>query len=155
MNTQEIVESGVLESYLLGITSAEDQQAVKELIITSPQLTDHLVDIESDIQSHFTKNAVPPPAIVREILLLRNPVKDIVKHKHVFNKTSQETQPSQEKYLDIEVNDTHIKVHKYWRPAFIAVFVLSKIFLIGGLYYYFKSASLQQEIERLKTEINR
>jgi hypothetical protein len=42
-------------------------------------------------------------------------------------------------------------VHKLWRPAFIAVFILSKIFLIAGLYFYFKSVSPQEELQKIKT----
>ncbi|WP_353717698.1 hypothetical protein [Dyadobacter sp. 676] len=46
-----------------------------------------------------------------------------------------------------------MKVHKLWRPAFIAVFILSKIFLIAGLYFYFKSVAQQEELEKIKTEM--
>ena len=52
--------------------------------------------------------------------------------------------------MHVDVDETHIRVHKYWRPAFIAVFVLSKIFLILGLYYYFKASSLEKEMLRMQ-----
>ncbi len=153
VNTKEVIESGVLETYLLGLAPVVEQKRIKEMIEADGQLANYLAETEDKIQTYFAKNAVLPPPVVRNILLLRSPDTDITKPKHVFKRTKQNENPPAKKYLDIEVNDTHIKVHKYWRPAFITVFVLSKIFLIAGLYFYFKSASLQDEVARLKTEI--
>ena len=69
------------------------------------------------------------------------------------NHQRKETKREEEKYLEVEVSDTHLRVHKYWRPAFIAVFVLSKIFLATALYFYFKSDSLNKENLKLQQEI--
>lgn len=150
MNTKDIIESGVLESYLLGLSTREEEEQVKQLIQSEAQIGTHLIDLENTVQTYFTASAVPPPPETRDIIELRVGNGEIRKPKHVFNRDKQD---HQSQYLEIEVNDTHIKVHKYWRPAFIAVFILSKIFLIAGLYYYFKSANQQEEINRLKTEI--
>ena len=147
------MESGVLESYLLGLSSRDEQEQVRQQIAGDQELSERLVDLEVRLKAYFTRNAVPPPPEIREILVLRNTETEITKPRHVFNRAKSEDTKSNNQYLDVEVNDTHIKVHKYWRPAFIAVFILSKIFLIAGLYYYFKSANLQEEIVRLKTEI--
>jgi len=153
VNNQEFIQSGILESSVLGLLSGEDQENLKKRIEVNPELERYLGDMETNLQQHFIKNAVPPPPEVREILVLRNTQTEVTKPKHVFNRTKSKEPRSNGQFLDIEVNDTHIKVHKYWRPAFIAVFILSKIFLIAGLYYYFKTTSLQEEIVRLKTEI--
>lgn len=146
MNKQDFIQSGILESYALGLASNEEQEQVKQLVEDDQEISAHLVDLEDGIKSYFNKESVTPPVAVREIIQLRTERKQ----KHNFNKTVQD---NTKQFLDVEVNDTHIKVHKYWRPAFIAVFVLSKIFLIAGLYLYFKSASQQEELLRLKQEI--
>jgi hypothetical protein len=153
LNNQDLIKSGILESYVLGLASRAERDQVKRRIEDEGSLRDYLVDLETNIQAHFTQNSVPPPAEVRDILLLRDPGAEVTKPKHVFNRARQYEPKAGNQYLEVEVNDTHIKVHKYWRPAFIAVFILSKIFLIAGLYYYFQSASLKEEIQRLKTEI--
>ncbi|WAC12091.1 hypothetical protein [Dyadobacter pollutisoli] len=146
MNKQDFIQSGILESYALGFASSEEQEQVKQLAEYDQDISAHLVDLEDSIRSYFNKESVTPPVAIREIIQLRTERKQ----KHNFNKTVQD---DPKRFLEVEVNDTHIKVHKYWRPAFIAVFVLSKIFLIAGLYLYFKSASQQEELLRLKQEI--
>jgi hypothetical protein len=150
LETKDFIESGILESYLLGLTTEAEKEYVLEKVLTDRDLTDYTVDLESDMLSFFSEGSVPPPPEVREIVQLRTARRDIQKKKHVYeNKSSEHTQKKDE-YLDIEVNDTHIKVHKWWRPAFIAVFILSKIFLIAAVYYYFKSASQEQELQKLR-----
>ena len=81
---------------------------------------------------------------------------EIQKWKPAFEEQKQSrkstTGDRDDQYVTVEVNDTHIQVHKYWRPAFIAVFVLSKIFLISGLYYYFKADSMERELNQLRQQ---
>ena len=154
MDTKDFIESGILESYLLGLSDEEEKEYVKQLILTDQGISDYLIDLETNITGYFDQHSFPPPPEIREIITLRTTKSDIQKKKHVFNKNSSRQESSKkDEYLDIEVNDTYIKVHKYWRPAFIAVFILSKIFLIAGLYFYFKTASLEQELVKLKTEV--
>lgn len=154
METGNFIESGILESYLMGFSTEEEKEIIKQKIATDQQVANYIIDLEEGILKYFDQNMVPPPPEIREIIYLRNAKTDIVKQKHVYKNTSKDDTEKKPEYLDIEVNDTYIKVHKYWRPAFIAVFILSKVFLIAGLYYYFKTTSLEQEINRLKTEIN-
>ena len=151
MDTQDFIKSGILESYALGFSTKEEKAYIKYMIQENEQVSDYVVDLESGIKKYFNQNLTSPPSDVREIIQLRTTKTDIYKEKHNFNNIPKEKTEKNE-YLDIEVNDTYIKVHKNWRPAFIAIFILSKIFLIAGLYYYFKTANLQQEIIRLKAE---
>lgn len=148
MSKQEFIESGILESHLMGLTSEEEQQQVADMMLSDHELSEYVNDLEDDIKRYFAEGSVAPPEAVREIILLRS----IREKKGRTSYDSGERRDAQP-YLDIEVNNTHMKVHKLWRPAFIAVFILSKIFLIAGLYFYFKSVSQQQELEKIKTEM--
>ena len=152
METKEFIESGLLESYALGFATEEEKALISQILDKDQQISDYSIDLETGIKKYFDQNAVLPPSEVRDVIHLRNVKTDVSKEKHVFNRAPKKEEKKNE-YLDIEVNDTYIKVHKFWRPAFIAVFVLSKIFLIAGLYYYFKTNSLEQEIVKLKMEI--
>jgi len=154
LKTQDFIESGILESYLLGIATEEEQHVVNQMILTHSEVSEYIMRFEKNLQRYFLQNAVPPPTDVREILLLRTNKTDIrKKEKDTYYDIPKDNTKKKEEYLEIEVNDTYIKVHRWWRPAFVAVFVLSKIFLIAGLYYYFKASSQEKEIEKLKTEI--
>ena len=145
MSKQEFIESGILESHLMGLANEEEQAQVAEMMLTDSEMAEYVNDLEYDIKRYFAEGSVPPPEAVREIILLRS-----IREKKGRN--SYEEPVDAKQYLDVEVNDTHMKVHKLWRPAFIAVFILSKIFLIAGLYFYFKSVAQQEEIEKIKTE---
>lgn len=152
METREFIESGVLEAHLLGLANKEEQQLVKKITEENQEIADNLVEVESRITRFFNGSAVLPPPALREIVHLRSRETQ-QKQKHIFNQNTADNGQHANKFLDIEVNDTHIKVHKFWRPAFIAVFVLSKIFLITGLYYYFKTVNQDEQIQKLKTEM--
>lgn len=152
METQDFIESGILEAHLLGLSNEEEKELVKQMVEENQEIKEHLVDIESDITRYFNGSAVTPPPALREIIHLRSTQENFRKEKHTFKKKAAE-EDQNTRFLDVEVNDTHIKVHKFWRPAFIAVFILSKIFLIAGLYYYFKAVNQEEQIQKLKTEI--
>lgn len=154
MNTKELIESGILESYILGLATEEEQHEINQRVLTNSGFADYLVDFENKVQGYFLQNAVPPPTTVRDIIQARTTKADIQKAGvHTYYDIPADHE-KKENFLDIEVNDTYIKVHKWWRPAFVAVFVLSKIFLIAGLYYYFKASNQQEEIKKLKIEIS-
>lgn len=154
MKTQEFIESGVLESYLLGMTTEAEEHEVNQMILTHSEISDYIIRFEKNIQGYFLQNAVPPPDEIRDVIQLRTNKTHIQKKgNHTYYDIPKEDTKKKDEYLDIEVNDTYIKVHKWWRPAFVAVFILSKIFLIAGLYYYFKAASQEEEIQKLRTEI--
>jgi anti-sigma-K factor RskA len=149
LKNQELIQSGVLESYVLGIASQEEQDYIAQMIDRNTELEAYVVSLEATIKEYFANGSITPPSEVRDVLTLRDA--DVKKTKHTYSQAKQE--PAKVNYLDVEVNETHIKVHKYWRPAFIAVFILSKIFLIAGLYFYFKTVNLEQKIEKNKTEV--
>jgi hypothetical protein len=148
LSKQEFIESGILESHLMGLASDEEQQLVAEMMLSDSEMSGYVNELEDDIKHYFTEGSVPPPEAVREIILLRSIREKKGRSSYDVGETADVKQ-----YLDVEVNDTHMKVHKLWRPAFIAVFILSKIFLIAGLYFYFKSVAQQEEIEKIKTEM--
>ena len=149
MKTHEFISSGVLEAHILGLASREEKETVQQFVEKEPAISDYLVDLENTVNQYFNTKATTPPPTIRDLIALRSTRSDLQKTRPL-RRPAEENDKAGEKYLEIEVNDTHIKVHKYWRPAFITIFVLSKIFLILGLYYYFKSSNLEKEINQLK-----
>jgi hypothetical protein len=153
LKTYQYLTDGILESYLLGLVSEEQQKDVDNLLSTDPDLQIQLNELELELEDHFLRHAVPPPPAVRNAVLERISEGEIQKRpreQQSYQRPASAEGPSRSDYVNVEVDNTHIRVHKYWRPAFIAVFVLSKVFLIAGLYYYFKAGSLADEVARLK-----
>ena len=116
---------------------------------TYPEIALALTDLELEIEQACQEGAVPPPPGTWEGIQAK------LSGELRRYEPQGPPPPRQEGsgYVHVEVDDTHIRVHKYWRPAFIAVFILSKVFLVLALYYYFKTDSQEQEIERLKIEL--
>ncbi|WP_234733102.1 hypothetical protein [Tellurirhabdus bombi] len=154
MDTRQYIDSGILEAYLLGLVSEDEQQEVEVMMEAYPEISTALNNLEIIIEEQCLANAVPPPPGTWEAIQARTTGKEIKKRTQpAGNGKSAPPEPEKPDYLEVEVNNTHIQVHKIWRPIFVVVFFLSKVFLALALYYYFKSDSQNQEIERLKTEI--
>jgi hypothetical protein len=154
LKTYNYLKDGILEAYLLGLTTEKEKEEVEQLLATDTDVLAELNELEADMEGYFLRHAVPPPPSTREAVALRISETEIKKweeapHTQTHQKST-EFRPNEQSYVNVEVDNTHIRVHKYWRPAFIAVFILSKIFLILGLYYYFKASSQAEEIIRLK-----
>ncbi|CCH02622.1 hypothetical protein FAES_4623 [Fibrella aestuarina BUZ 2] len=143
---------GLLEAYLLGVLSEAEREEARQLFATDPDVMAQLDELELAMEAHFLESAVPPPPSVGLALQERLFGSELKKWEPETTQAPPppEPEPSRSPYIDVEVSDTYLRVHKYWRAAFIAVFVLSKIFLVFGLYQYFKANSLEQEILRLK-----
>lgn len=126
------------------------------MLATDQDLLNHLDEIELEMEEHFLRNAVPPPPGIREKIELRISQTEIEKWEQPAHteqsRKSAEPVAKEPQYVNVEYDNTHIRVHKQWKTALIAIFILSKVFLILGLYYYFKADSLQQEVTRLKAE---
>ena len=152
MNNYQYLTDGLLESYVLGTLSPGNKAEAAHLIATDPEVALQLEELEVGMENYFLQHAVPPPPAIKSALHQRLIGTELRKWEESYTKAppKPEPEPNRSAYVDVEVSDTHIRVHKNWRAAFIAVFVLSKIFLAFGLYQYFKSNSLEQEIERLK-----
>lgn len=155
MKTHHYFTSGILEAYLLGVIAEKEKDELERVLATDPDLIAQLDELEANMEEYFIRNAVPPPPSIREKIELRLSETEIEKWDDVKTtepkSKSEKSQSTESPYVQVEIDDTHIRVHKLWRTAFIAVFILSKVFLILGLYYYFKSNSLEQEIDRLKS----
>lgn len=149
-NKYQYLTDGLLESYVLGTLSPDNKAEAAHLIATDPDVALQLEELEVGMENYFLQHAVPPPPAIKSALHERLIGSELQKWEESYTKEAPRPEPNRQAYVDVEVSDTHIRVHKYWRAAFIAVFVLGKIFLAFGLYQYFKSNSLEQEIERLK-----
>lgn len=66
MNVRDIIESGMLESYVLGILSDEERLQVEEWLRRFPELQEELARIEATIELFSERHAVTPPPELRE-----------------------------------------------------------------------------------------
>lgn len=157
MKNYQYLKDGILEAYLLGVVNEQEKQEFERLVATDDDILSDLSQLEANLEAYFLRHAIPPPPAIRSKLELRISQTDLKEWEEpAFHEPSQSSHGSprpEPEYVQVEVDTTHIRVHKHWKVAFIAVFILSKVFLILGLYFYFKANSLEQEIIRLRNQV--
>ena len=65
MNVQDYIDNGMVESYVLGISTPEEQEEIELLLKESPELRTELRSVERTIHRLWLEEAVPPPVELR------------------------------------------------------------------------------------------
>ncbi|MFD2145793.1 hypothetical protein [Mucilaginibacter antarcticus] len=158
MKIKEYIESGVLESYVLGSASEEETRELLRLKKQYPEVRDALFEVELDMERLAQHIAIPPPPNMLTRIedgingLIPSPeMLPEVKEANTGYKRHDNDKGNQ--FIEVESSSNHMRIHKAWRYAFAAVFVLGKIFLIGFIYYYLANKQAQEQIQQLKGEI--
>ncbi|WEK20865.1 MAG: hypothetical protein P0Y49_06910 [Candidatus Pedobacter colombiensis] len=161
MEIKEYIESGVLESYVLGSASEKEINELLMLKSKYPQIHDALAELEEDLERIAQHMAVsPPPGSWNKI---ENELNEITRRQNFSGlkitkapKTnSNSTKEKSGHFIEVQGPSSHMRVHKLWRWILGAIFVLGKIFLGFAIYYYLESRQAQQEIQDLKQEMKK
>ena len=157
MEIKNIINSGILETYVMGIASEEEIEQVLRLKQQYPEVNTALQQIELDLENFALKNGIEPPAGTLE--KIENRINEIqLRNKEIrkpleFRETYQEPQEVKNPYIEVESTSNHMRIHKAWRWVFAAVFVLGKIFLGFAIYYYLENRQMTEQMNELKTEM--
>lgn len=161
MDVKAYIESGVLESYVLGSVSPEEERQLLRLKKQYPEIADALHQIETDFE-HVARNMamIPPPGMLTRIEDEINAVIETEEalppskpHKTNYRKY-QHDHDSGTQFIEVETSSNQMRIHKVWRWVFTAVFILGKVFLIAAIYFYLENRQAQEQIKELKTELH-
>jgi len=154
----KIIESGLMETYVMGIATEEEVQKVLSLKKEFPAFKDALEQLEYDIEVLAQSMSIEPPAgtlakIEHEIneIQRRNQAVQTAEPESRHDKNDQEDK--QERYIEVESESNQMRVNKAWKWVFIAVFVLGKVFLASAIYFYLENRQAQEQIKELKIEL--
>jgi hypothetical protein len=156
---KDFIESGILEAYVIGSATPEEEHEVLYMIRRYPEVNSALKALEADIEELARHMAITPPPgawdkIEQQIneLMVRP---QILPFKNGFHqqKTNSSDFDKRDQYIQVEAESNFMRVHKTWKWVFAAVFVLGKIFLICAIYFYLENRQAQQQILELKTEL--
>jgi hypothetical protein len=151
VNPQSYIHDGTIEAYVLGLMTPVEKNGFEQLVLQYPELQLALADTQQRLEALAASEAVPPPPGAREHLyefIKGLPVLRTDREVPPFTGTKQTTK----QYIAAEVSSTHIRVHKYWRLAFLVVFILSKIFLGFLIYYIIKFHEAKAEMKELQNQ---
>ncbi len=161
MNAKEYIESGILETYLLGLASDEEVKRLLEAKRNYPEVKGALDELEADMERIAALMAIAPPPGTWE-KIEEHIDESIIKTATDFLKLDRPGEknghvpPHQNghQYIDGEAESPYMRVHKTWKTLFIAVFILGKIFLACAIYFYLENRQAQEQIRELKSELH-
>ncbi len=160
MDIQEYIESGILETYVLGSASEAEARELLYFKEKYPQVQTALHELENDLEFIAEQMAITPPpgtwskieASINELTTV--PEYEPLRLKEPGSKNGYDFKTANRDYIEVaESQSTHMTIHKSWKWVFAAVFVLGKIFLACAIYFYLENRQAQQQIQELKTEL--
>ncbi len=159
MKIKEYIESGVLETFVLGAASDAEQRELMQLKNQYPEISKTLAELEADMERIAQYMAVPPPPDM--FARIENSINDLViaPETEIMRPIDREwrgnnTSENKSRYIEVEAESNYMRLHKNWKWVFAAVFVLGKIFLACAIYFYLESRQAKLQVSELKTEIN-
>lgn len=158
MKIQEYIDSGILETFVLGVASEEEVKQLLYMKTKYPEVNEALQQLEQDMEKLAADMAItPPPGTWYKI---EKDIEAIIPHQEntpqLFKNGSSHksrTRKGNDEYIEVEGESSHMRLHKAWRWVFAAVFILGKIFLGFAIYFYLENKHTQEQIQELKTEI--
>jgi anti-sigma-K factor RskA len=66
VNVQEYISSGIVESYVLGLASPEEQRGFEEACAQYPEVLEARIAFETSLEEQAMNNAIVPPAALKE-----------------------------------------------------------------------------------------
>jgi hypothetical protein len=161
MNIANYIESGILETFVMGAASDDETKELMYMKARFPEVSEALKQLEVDMERIAQTMAITPPPntwnkIEQEIndIILRDktePEKFTQRDYDEFNE--KKTYNNGHQYIEVEAESSHMKIHKNWKWVFAAIFVLGKIFLGFAIYFYLENRQAQQQLQELKTEL--
>ncbi|MBS1661247.1 MAG: hypothetical protein JST68_09375 [Bacteroidetes bacterium] len=155
MNIELYIQSGIVESYALGLASSLEVEEFEQLLPHYPELKEALSDFEYHLELFAIENEVPPPPGTRERIQAR--VREIPNVPEVARGEgkSYRRQKSGPEYIPVVVSSPYIKVHKNWRTFLIAVFILAKVLLAISIYYFLEYRHTQKQVLQLEEQLGK
>lgn len=157
----EYLESGILESYVLGSASKAEIEELLALKSSHPQVEEALAILEADLERIAEHMAIAPPpntwdkieASMNELVKTPPKMEYLIGDEPLERSRPNSRSGRSEQFIEVEGESGHMRIRKIWRWVFAAVFVLGKIFLAFAIYYYLENKHTQEEIQQLKLEM--
>jgi len=136
---KEYIESGIIESYVLGLATPEEAAELLHLRKLYPELDKEIMIVEGSVEQAVFADAVLPPAELKT-RILRPAGWD---HYNVPPKGPDNT--SSHTYINIQPQpNNYMRVSIWWRCAFIALCMLVMGLVASNLYFYAKYKQMEE-----------
>lgn len=148
VNIELYIQSGIVESYALGLATPVERAEFEQLMPHYPELGLALAEFEYQLELFAIEHEVPPPAGTRERIEAKVRETAVVRRGGQGNDRRAGSGDSGPGYLQVEYSSDHIRVHKAWKTLFIVVFVLSKLFLALAIIFFIEYRHARMDLRR-------
>ncbi|WP_343689459.1 hypothetical protein [Chitinophaga sp.] len=159
MELDHYIQSGIIESYVLGLATNVEVEELQYMRKLYPELNSEIAAVERRMERTALAEAVLPPEELKERIFQRiNWREDDYYDTGDYRRSSntREKASYNTTYINIQPKDNqYITVHKWWKLFFIAVFIISKVCLASAIYFYLKYEMQEKKLEQLtpRTEV--
>jgi len=146
VNTQEYIQSGIIESYVLGMASSAEAAELEQLCLQYPEIKQALTDFETALEANALAKSVAPPAHLKQQIFATLQSE----FKAIENKATEGKEAA-----IMPMHDT--KVVKMNQPSrFLAAASIILLVISGGMniYFYSKFKETTQQYQALVLEKN-
>lgn len=146
MNTQEYIQSGIIESYVLGMASSAEAAELEQLCLQYPEIKQALTDFETALEANALAKSVAPPAHLKQ---------QIFASLQSEFKAVENTAPESKEAVVMPMHDS--KVVKMKQPSrFLAAASIILLVISGAMniYFYSKFKETTQQYQALVLEKN-
>ncbi len=147
MDLNHYIQSGIIESYVLGIATVSEMEELQHMRRLYPSLNAEIMAVERRIERTALAEAVLPSPYLKDRIFQRINWRDDPPPPHGDDQ-------SRYTFINIQSRDgQHITVHKWWRLFFIVTFIISKVCLFFAIYYFLKYQQMQERKEEEKRQL--
>ncbi len=146
MNTQEYIQSGIIESYVLGMASSAEAAELEQFCLQYPEIKQALADFEIALEANALDKSVAPPTHLKQQIFAS--LQSEFKAKD--NKATVREEAPVSKIQEIKV----VKMNQPSR--FLAAASIILLVISGGMniYFYSKFKETTQQYQALVLEKN-
>jgi anti-sigma-K factor RskA len=144
VDIQAYIQSGIIESYVLGMATDEEVAEVEQLMIQHPEVQKAVDDFADSVEQQAMANAVvPPPEIKSKIMQSLS-----------LNVTSGSTISAVSNTEHVQEQETPVRSIKFWRIAAAASIIALVVSSVLNIYFYNRYSDTSQRYQALLTERN-
>lgn len=140
LDLQDYIDSGIIESYLLGLASVDDVARLERMRYIYPELETEISMVEYRLQRITEEGGVTPPAIVWNRIAAQ-----ITWEKPSRNKRLSSENPT---YI-LQAQNNTMTVSIWWRCAVIAMGMIIIGLLATTLYFYNRFHQMEDRFLRM------
>jgi anti-sigma-K factor RskA len=143
VDIQEYIQSGIIESYVLGMATVEEIAEVEQMMTQHPEVQKAVDDFSNSVEEQAMANAVVPPPELKNKIMQSLSVSGASEHK--LSAVSEEGN---------EQRETPMRSLKIWRIAAAASIIALVVSSVLNIYFYNRYSDTSQRYQALLSERN-